>query len=146
GSTIDFIFKATCARLILIIKTQHDIDHRHAVFDGDALERVGNGAAQVLRMVGFALQNHSAGDDGVGLILNCKFPYDDGNLERTRDALERNRRVWCQCTQLSRRVINKAIYVLRIELTRNDAEHTLGSASSWTRRRSLRHLKMTNDE
>ena len=60
--------------------------------------------------------------------------------------MERNRRIWRQCTQLSGRVIDKPVYVLRIKPARNDVECAFGFRILRTRRRGFRHLKMTNDE
>ena len=56
GAAIDFIFKTTRARLIFVIKTEHHVDDWHAVFDGDPLQSVGDRPAQILRVIGFALQ------------------------------------------------------------------------------------------
>ena len=88
GSTIDFIFKTTCPRLVFVIKTEYCIDYRHAVLYGDALQGISNGATQVLCVIGFALQNHPARDDRVGFVLDRNFARDYGNLERTRNAME----------------------------------------------------------
>src|SRR5215472_7617220 len=44
GSAVDFIFKTTCPRLVFVMKTEHHVDDRHAVFDRDALECVGDRA------------------------------------------------------------------------------------------------------
>ena len=113
GSTIDFIFKTTCPRLVFVIKTEYCVDYRHAVLYGDALQGISNGATQVLRVIGFALQNHSARDDRVGFVLDRNFARDHGNLERTRNAMERNRRVRRKRAQFFGRVIDKSIHVLR---------------------------------
>src|ERR1700747_2277821 len=40
GSAIDFIFETTYPRLGFVIKTEYDIDHRHAVFYGDTLQGI----------------------------------------------------------------------------------------------------------
>ena len=66
---------------------------------------ISNGATQVLCVIGFALQNHPARDDRVGFVLDRNFACDHGNLERTRNAMERNRRVRRKRAQLFGHVI-----------------------------------------
>src|SRR5437899_5301618 len=60
GAAINFIFKTTRARLIFVIKTEHSVDDRNAAFDGDTLECVCDRPAEILRVIGFSLQDHSA--------------------------------------------------------------------------------------
>jgi hypothetical protein len=116
------MLKATRTRLIFIVKAEHDIDDWHAIFDGDALEGISNGATQVLRVIGFALQNHSARNDRVRFVSDRKFSNDHGNLERARNALKRNRTVRRKCPQFLEYVIYEPIHVLRIKPARNDVE------------------------
>jgi hypothetical protein len=92
-----------------------------------------------LGVIRFALQNHSACDDGIGLILNCKFAHNDGDLERAGHAMERNGCIRREPRQLPRSVINKAIYVLRIKATRNYVEVGFRFTDQRTRWRLLRH-------
>src|SRR5215472_15889740 len=93
GSAVDFIFKTACPRLVFVIETEYCVDYRHAVFYGDTLEGVSNGATQVSCVIGFALQNCPARDNRVGFVLDRNFACDYGNLERTRDAMDQNRTV-----------------------------------------------------
>ena len=81
GSTIDLIFKTTCPRLVFVIKAEYCVDYRYAVLDGDALQGISDGATQVLRVIGFPLQNHPARDDRVSLMLRRQLACDYGNLE-----------------------------------------------------------------
>ena len=69
GSTVDLIFKTTCPRLAFVIKAEYCVDYRHPVLYGDALQGISNGATQVLRVIGFTLQNHPARNDRVSLML-----------------------------------------------------------------------------
>ena len=59
GAAVDFIFEAALARLSFVIETEHDIDHGHASINRDALQRIRDGAAQILRVVRFSLQNYA---------------------------------------------------------------------------------------
>ena len=81
GSAVDCIFKTARLRLVFVIKTEYCVDYRHAVFYGDALQGISNGATQVLRVIGFPLQNHPARDDRVSLMLRRQLACDYGNLE-----------------------------------------------------------------
>ena len=81
GSAIDFVFKTTRPRLVFIVKTEYCIDYRHAALYGDALQSISNRAAQVLCVIGFALQNYPSRDDRIGFGLDCNFARDHGNLE-----------------------------------------------------------------
>ena len=126
GAAVDFIFKATRACLTFVIKSEHYVDYWHTVLDCDALQSIGNGATQVLCMIGFALQNHTTGDDRVGLVLNGKLACDNGNLERTRDAMNQDRTVWRERAELLHHVIYEAVYVLRVKPARNDMERSFG--------------------
>ena len=78
-------------------------------------------------MIGFALQNNPAHDNGVGSVLDRNFACDNRNLERTRNAMEQNRGVWRKSAQLLGNVIYEPIYILRIEPARNDVERSFGS-------------------
>ena len=54
GPAVDFIFQATLARLSFVVETEHGVDHRYALIDGDALQGIGHRAAEVFGMGRFA--------------------------------------------------------------------------------------------
>src|SRR5262249_4217669 len=139
GSTVDFTFKTPRPRLVFVIKTEYDINYRHAVLYGDALQGISNGTTQVLCVIGFASQNHPARDDYVRLVLNRNFARDYWNLERPRHAMDQNRTVWRQRVELLCNVIYESIHVLRIKPARNDVERAFGLGDWRTRRCRFRH-------
>jgi hypothetical protein len=96
GATIDFIAETTFAGLILTLKTEHHVDHRHGMFNCNALKCIGNGPAQILCMIRFSLQNHAAGNDRIGSVLRCQFAHDHRNFERSRHAVQGNRCFGCK--------------------------------------------------
>src|ERR1700758_382963 len=139
GSAVDFIFKTTCPCLVFVVKTEYYVDYRQAMLYGDTLQSITNGATQVLCVIGFALQNHSASDDCVGFVLDRNFARDQRNLERTRDAMDQNRTVWGKRAQLLDNVIYEPIHVLRIKPARDDVERAFGFGDWRTRRCRFRH-------
>src|SRR2546423_3515744 len=139
GAAINFIFKATRAGLLFIIETEHSVDDRNAAFQSDTLECVSDRPAEILRVIRFALQDHSARNNGVGFVLTCKFAYDDRDLERTGDAMDGNSCVWRKRRQLVCGVIDKAIHELRIKPARDNLKRAFGFGRSRTRWRFLRH-------
>ena len=126
GPAIDFISETTCLRLVFVVESEYCINYRHAVLYGDVLQGIGNGATQVLCMIGFALQNYPAPDNGVGFVLDRNFACDNRNLERTRNAMEQYRTVWRKSAQLLGNVIYEPFDILRIEPARNDVERAFG--------------------
>ncbi len=50
NAAIDSFLKTTLAGLIFIFHFEDDVDHRHAVFDRDVLQRIGYGIAEMFRM------------------------------------------------------------------------------------------------
>ena len=108
------------------MKSEYCINYRHAVLYGDVLQGIGNGATQVLCMIGFALQNYPARDNRVGFVLDRNFACDNRNLERTRNAMEQNRGVWRKSAQFLGNVIYEPFDILRIEPARNDVERAFG--------------------
>jgi hypothetical protein len=129
-----------------VIETEHHVDDRHSLFYRDPLKRIRDGAAEILCMVRFPLQNDAAGNHRIGPILRCKLPHDHWNLERAWYAVNRNGRIRRKRAQLFGSVIDKPLHVLRIKLARDDTKTALGLGEWWMRRCSARHLKMTNDE
>src|SRR5438128_3453922 len=60
GAAIDLVTEAALARLTFIVEAQHGIDDWHTLVDCDSLQSVCHRPAQILRMIGFALQNDAA--------------------------------------------------------------------------------------
>src|SRR5207248_10288466 len=93
GAAINFIFETTRTGLIFVIETEHHVDHRHCFLHCEALKRIRYRAAQILCVIGFALQNHPASDDCVSAFPRGQFAHDQGKaLDRKSTRLNSSHR------------------------------------------------------
>jgi len=125
--------------LSFIVEAEDSVDYRHAVINGNALQRVGHGAAEIGRVACFTFQYDGQGDDRVRFFLRGQLADDDWNLERAGHSLERNRRAWRKRAQFFRGVIDEALHVLPVKLARHNCETAFYPSVAWTRRTNVRH-------
>ena len=56
---IDLVLKTALPGLLLVLQTEHRVDHGNAVLKGDLLQCLGDDLAEMLRVRGLALQDHA---------------------------------------------------------------------------------------
>ena len=92
------------------------------MIDRDLLERVGDGAGQILGVAGFALQNHAEREDRVRLFLQRDLAHHDRDLKRARHLMNGNVRRRRKRAQFGEGMIDQALDVGPVEQARDDRE------------------------
>src|SRR5436190_9532320 len=146
GPAVDLTSKATVARVSFVVEAEDGIDDWHAMTDRDTLQRVGDGAAQILRVVRLSFQNNTTGDQCVRYSLRRQLTHNNWNFERPRHSLDGNRRVWRKDMQFLFGMVDQPLHISRIKLTGHDDERAFPVNNNGPRRNSLRHLGMTKHE
>src|SRR5436309_15737448 len=64
GPAVMFRPEATHSRLVFILENEHPVNHGYSIFDLNLRERMADRVTDVLRVAGFALENHAETNDG----------------------------------------------------------------------------------
>ena len=64
-----FVLETALSGLRFVLQTEDGVNHRHALFERDLLQGRRSRLAEMLRVRGFALQDHAEGHDRVRYFL-----------------------------------------------------------------------------
>jgi len=101
--------------------------------EGKTLQGVGDGAAEIVGVIGLTLEDDADGNDGVVFFLGGELADNDGNLECARHLMQSNGGGRSEGPQFFGDVIDQTLHVLGVELAGDDGEAAFAAndAGSW---------------